>query len=83
MPEEVLGPSLGALCRHHETIGPRSLDVADSPARGANEGHEADVPRGESDVVRGGDVGGSEIGVEEVLQAGAGLHEVEEVAEGL
>jgi len=29
------------------------------------------------------DAGGSEVGVEEVLEAGAGPHEVEEVAEGL
>ncbi len=77
----VLKPPPEALGRHLETLVPRSLDLDDRPARGAD---EADAPLGECDAVRGEVyASGSEVGVEEVLEAGAGLHEVEEVAEGL
>jgi hypothetical protein len=60
-----------ALVRHLD------LRLDDRPARGPR-ADEADAPRGERDAVRGeDDAGGSEIGVEEeVLEVGAGLHEV-------
>jgi hypothetical protein len=59
-----------ALVRHLD------LRLDDRPARGPR-ADEADAPRGERDAVRGeDDAGGSEIGVEEVLEGGAGLHEV-------
>jgi len=70
-----------ALGRHLETLVPRPLDLNNRPARGADEAY---APRGERDAVRGEvDLGGSEVGMEEVLEAGAGLHQVKEVAEGL
>jgi hypothetical protein len=77
----LLEPPPQALGRHLETLVPRPLDLYNRPARGAD---ESNAPRCEGDAVRGEvDAGGSEVGVEEVLNSCAGLGEVEEVTEGL
>ena len=66
---------------HLEFLVLRPFHIDDRPARGAN---DADASRGERDAVCGEvDPGWGEVGAEEILEAGAGLHEVEEVAECL
>ena len=75
---EFPGEALGS---HLQFLVPRPVDIDDRPARGTD---DADAPRRKGDAVRGEvDTGRGEIGAEEVLEARAGLHEVEEVAEGL
>jgi len=75
---ELPGEALGS---HLESLVLCPFDIDDRPARGTN---DADAPGRKGNAV-GGEVeaGWSEIGAEEVLETGAGLHEVEEVAEGL
>jgi len=59
----------------------RAIDIDDRLARGTD---NANAPRGKRDAVRGEiDAGGGKVGAEEVLETSAGLHEVEEVTEGL
>src|SRR5579863_10436541 len=66
---------------HLEFLVLRPFDVDDRPARGSD---DANTSRGECDAEGGEvDAGGGEVGAEEVLEAGAGLHEVEEIAECL
>jgi hypothetical protein len=74
-------PPPQALGRHLETLVSRPLYLHNRPARGID---ESNAPRCERGAVRGEvDAGGSEVGVEEILETCAGLGEVEEVTEGL
>lgn len=70
-----------AFCRYLEffVLGP--FDIDDRPTRRTD---DTDAPWSERDGV-GTEVKthGSEVGEEEVLETGAGLHEVKEVSEGL
>ena len=70
-----------ALCRHLEffVLGP--FDIDDRPMGRTD---NADPPRSERDAVCSEvEMLGSEVGAEEILETRAGLHEVEEVSEGL
>ena len=70
-----------ALGRHLKFFVLRPFDIDDRPTRGANDTH---APRSKRDAVRSEvETRWSEVGEEEVLETRAGLHEVEEVAEGL
>ena len=70
-----------AFCCHLEffVLGP--FDIDDRPTRRTD---DADAPRGERDAVCAEvETHGSEVSAEEILETCAGLHEVEEVSEGL
>src|SRR6266576_5806711 len=70
-----------ALCRHLEffVLGP--FDIDDRPTRRTD---DAGAPWSECDAVCSEvETYGSEVGAEEILETRAGLHEVEEVPEGL
>ena len=75
---EFLGETL---CRHLQFFVLGSLDIDDRPTRWTD---DADAPRGKRDTVCSEiETDGSEVGAEEILETCAGLHEVEEVSEGL
>ena len=77
----LLEPPGEALCRHLQFFVLSSLDIDDRPTRRTD---DADAPRSKRDTVCGEvETDGSEVGAEEILETGAGLHEVEEVSEGL
>jgi hypothetical protein len=70
-----------ALGRHLEffVLGP--FDIDDRPTRRTD---DAGAPRGERDAVCSEvETHGSKVGTEEIFKTRAGLHEVEEVSEGL
>ncbi len=75
---ELSGEALG---RHLELFVLRPFDIDDRPTGWAD---DTDAPRSERDAICSKvEAHGSEVGTEEILETRAGLHEVEQITEGL